>query len=122
MVMKFFELEGAYLFMGLVVILITIYVATRPFMSKGALKKGLFWVFVVLFIFIGGHFWMTIHRMNKVRNAFLNGKSVICESRMIRTGAQSVEIQKKYGWRIDGDNFVSPHYVRPFHMARCIVK
>jgi len=41
---NFFFLEGAYLILGAIILLITVFVATRPFMEKGALKKGLFWV------------------------------------------------------------------------------
>jgi len=37
----FFYLEGAYLILGVFTLLITLFVTTRPFMSKGAVKKGL---------------------------------------------------------------------------------
>ena len=120
---KFFYLEGAYLILGGIILLITLFVTTRPFMSKSAPKKGLITVTLVLGLFIGLHFWITTKRINEVKAAFIAGKPVLCENRTIRKGAQSIEIKKGIAeWRIDGDNFVSPNFVRPFHMARCIVK
>ena len=124
MIGKFFYLEGAYLIMAVIILLITLYVTTRPFMSPSAPKKGLTIVTLVLAFFIGAHFWVTTSRIAKVKAAFTSGKPVLCESRMLRKMAQSIEIRKGTAahWRIEGDNFVSPEYTRPFHMARCIVK
>ncbi len=119
---KFFYLEGAYLILGGIILLVTLYVTTRPFMSPSAPKKGLIGVGLVLALFIGAHFWITTSRIAEVRRAFEAGKPVLCESRMLRKMAQSIEIRKGVaGWKIEGDNFVSPQYVRPFHLARCIV-
>ncbi len=41
MVAKFFYLEGAYLILAGLILLVTLFVTTRPFMSKDAPKKGL---------------------------------------------------------------------------------
>jgi hypothetical protein len=120
---EFFYLEGAYLIMAGIILLVTLYVTTRPFMSPSAPKKGLIGVGLILAFFIGAHFWITTNRMHSVREAFQQGKPVLCESRMLRKMAQSIEIKKGVaGWKIEGNNFVSPSYTRPFHMARCIVK
>ena len=119
---NFFYLEGAYLILGGVILIITLFVTTRPFMSKGAVKRGLFWVTLVLAIFIGAHYKITTNRMAKVREAFESDKIIICESRMQRKVAQSIEIQKANDWTLEDDNFVSPNYSRPFFIARCIVK
>jgi len=119
---KFLELEGGYLFIAFVVLMVTLFVTTRPFMSKGALKKGMIWVSLVLALFIGLHFKITTDRMNKVKEAFNQGKTVICESRALRKMAQSIDINKDRDWKLEGDLFVSPHFSRPFHTARCIVK
>jgi len=97
-------------------------VTTRPFMSKGALKKGMLWVSLVLAFFIGLHFKITTDRMSEVKMAFNEGKTVICESRATRKVAQSVDINKRREWKLEGDIFVSPNYSRPFHTARCLVK
>jgi hypothetical protein len=119
---NFFYLEGAYLILGGIILLITVFVATRPFMSKGALKKGLVWVFTILALMIGAHYAITVKRMNAVKAAFEKDLPIICESRMQRKVAQTVNIQKSKEWFLEGDNFVSPHYSRPFFTARCIVK
>ena len=119
---NFFYLEGAYLILGGIILLITLFVTTRPFMSKGAAKRGLLWVTLVLAIFIGAHYKMTTNRMAEVKVAFENDKPIICESRMQRKVAQTVNIQKSKEWSLEGDNFISPNYVRPFFIARCIVK
>jgi hypothetical protein len=119
---KFLELEGGYLFIAFVVLMVTLFVTTRPFMSKGALKKGMVWVSLVLAFFIGLHFKITTDRMNEVKEAFNQGKTVICESRLMRKMAQSIDINKNRDWKLEGDLFVSPHFSRPFHTARCIVK
>ena len=120
---KFFYLEGAYLILAGIILLVTLFVTTRPFMSSSAPKKGLVSVGLVLALFIGAHFWITTSRMAEVKKAFEEGKPVLCESRMLRKMAQSIEIRKGVaGWKVEGDNFVSPQYTRPFHTARCIVK
>jgi hypothetical protein len=119
---KFLELEGGYLFISFVILAVTLFVSTRPFMSKGALKKGMFWVSLVLAFFIGLHFKITTDRMSEVKEAFNQGKTIICESRALRKVAQSINIDKNREWRLEGDIFLSPNYSRPFHTARCVVK
>ncbi|BDY13638.1 hypothetical protein [Hydrogenimonas cancrithermarum] len=118
---KFFYLEGGYLILAAVVLLVTLFVTTRPFMGKNAKKKGLMAVSAILAVMIGGHYWVTMDRMEKVKQAFENGDEIICESRLIRKGAQSIILKKTLGWRIEGDYFVSDAYSRPFFMARCII-
>jgi len=124
MIGKFFYLEGAYLILAGIILLITLFVTTRPFMSKSAPKKGLISVGLILALAIGLHFWVTTSRIDKVKRAFHQGKPILCESRLYRTMAQSIEIKKGTlaNWHIVGDNFVSSQYTRPFHLARCIVK
>jgi hypothetical protein len=123
MLAKFFYLEGAYLILAALILLVTIFVTTRPFMPPNALKKGLLYVSMTLSLFIGAHFYTTTSRIAEVKKAFEEGKAILCESRMLRKMAQSIEIKKGIAqWEIEGDNFVSPNYSRPFHIARCIVK
>ncbi len=118
----FFLLEGAYLILAGVILLITLFVTTRPFMAKGTVKKGLSSVTLVLAVLIGAHYWVTTKRMAEVAKAFEEGKPVLCESRMLRKASQVVEVQKSRAWRIENNNFVSPYFERPFFLARCIVK
>ncbi len=123
MITKFFYLEGAYLILAVLILLVTLFVTTRPFMSKNAPKKGLIVVGSIITILIITHFYITVSRMEEVKEAFKQGKSILCESRMLRKMAQSIEIKKGLaGWRLEGDNFVSPAYNRVFYTARCIVK
>ena len=119
---NFLFLEGAYLILGGIILLITLFVSTRPFMAKGAWKKGLLWVSLVLAVMIGAHYKITTDRMEAVKKAFEEGKTILCESRMQRKVAQVVYIKKDNDWRLEGDDFVSPNYVRPFFSARCIVE
>lgn len=116
----FLKLEAAYLVMGAVALLITWFVATRPFMSPGALKKGLIGTGTIVALMVGAHYGLTVSRMHHVKQAFKEDKPILCESRMLRKAAQSVTVQQSMGWSIQGDNFVSPAYTRPFHSARCI--
>ncbi len=119
---KFFYIEGGYLLLAVVILSVTLFVTTRPFMGKNAMKKGMAGVGTVLAFFIGMHYYITTKRMNEVKAAFSEGKSVVCENRIIRKGAQFVTIRKTNGWELKGDNFVSPAYSRPFFTARCIVE
>ena len=119
---NFFVLEGGYLILGAIVLLITLFVGTRPFMSKGSAKRGLMWVSLVIAIMIGTHYNMTINRMAEVKSAFEKDLEIICESRMVRKVAPYVMIKKSRGWQLKDDNFISAEYSRPFFSARCIVK
>jgi len=119
---NFLFLEGAYLILGAITLLITLFVTTRPFMAKGAVKKGLFWVTVVIAIMTSSHFYLTTNRMSDVKIAFEKDLPILCESRMQRKVAQTVTVQKSNEWVLEGDNFVSPNYSRPFFSARCIVE
>ncbi|WP_457594233.1 hypothetical protein [Hydrogenimonas sp.] len=118
---NFFYLEGGYLILGFIVLLVTLFVTTRPFMGKGAVKKGFGAVGLVLALLIGGHYWVTTKRMAEVKEAFERGEKIICENRLIRKGAQSIILSKKLGWKLNGEYFVSEAYSRPFFTARCIV-
>ena len=119
---NFFFLEGAYLILGGIILLVTLFVTTRPFMAKGAVKRGLFWVTLVLAFFIGGHYFVTVNRMAEVQAAFKKDLPILCESRMQRKVAQTVTVQKSNDWILKDDNFISPNYSRPFFSARCIVE
>ena len=119
---EFFVLEGAYLILAFLILAVTLFVTTRPFMSKNAPKKGLTYVSLVLAFFIGVHYYITINRIQEVRQAFKSGKAVICESRANTKAAQSIIIKKEYDWSIKGDYFSSPNYERDFHLSRCVIK
>lgn len=118
----FLFLEGAYLILGGVTLLIALFVTTRPFMPEGSVKKGLTGVLLVIAVMIGSHYYITTSRMVGVEKAFNEGEKILCESRMIRKGARFVTIEKSNEWTLKNNNFTSPNYVRPFFTARCIVE
>lgn len=120
--MEFIELEGAYLVIALFVIGVAFFVTTRNFMPKNALKKGLFYTIGILTVFIISHYFFTINRIKNVKESFNNNQNIICENKEIRKVAQTIIINKKLGWNIKDNTFVSPTHYRGFHMARCVVE
>ncbi len=117
----FFQLEGGYLAIATFAMIITIFVTTRPFIAKGAWKKGVTLMLITITGFIGVHYFVTISRMSGVEETFNNNKKVLCESRMIRKVAQSVTILKSNEWVLKDHKFSSPNYSRKFFTARCII-
>jgi len=119
---KFLELEAGYLVIASIILAVTLFVSTRPFFGKGAVVKGLISVGMFLAVAIGMHYSVTTQRMEEVKGAFKEGKTIICESRATRKVAQSVDVNIKREWILEEDLFSSPNYGRVFHSARCLVK
>lgn len=119
--MNFLALEGGYLAIAAFILVITAIVTTRPFVPRGAFKKIFPVVSVVLFGAIGAHYYITTKRMHTVQEAFLAGKTIICESRAVRKVARTILIDKERNWQLIDDIFTSPVYERGFHSARCLV-
>ncbi len=119
---EFLKLEGAYLFFAFVILLITVFVATRPFIAKGSLKKALIWVSLFLICAIALHYYVTKSRMEAVATAYKSGKEVLCENRIYTKGANFITIKDNGEWSLKNDYFVSPNFTRDFFLARCIVK
>ena len=117
----FFQLEGGYLGIAVFALVITIFVTTRPFVAKGAWKKGISLMMITITGFIGVHYFVTISRMSGVEEAFNTNVKVLCESRMIRKVAQSLTVLKANEWILEDHKFSSPNYNRKFFTARCIV-
>ncbi len=120
--MSFLELEGGYLAIAIFVLGVTAFVTTRNFMAKNSFKIGMLSVGAFFTLAILLHYFITIQRMNEVKEAFKNGNNVICESRATRKVAQSLTINQKLGWTLEGDVFISNEYERGFHTARCIAE
>ncbi len=118
----FLKLEAGNLTIAFFFLVIAIIVATRPFVRPQVKKFILFTVVSIFTILIAGHYIITTSRMAEVRENFMAGKEIECESRLNRKAAQSVVVSKKLGWKLEGDLFTNPNYERPFHSARCIVK
>jgi len=122
LIKEFFYLEGAYLILAAVILLITIFVTTRAFMPKNALKKGLLYTSVILLIFIIGHFIATKNRMQSVQEAFYNNKTILCENRIYTKGSNFVTVTNNGNWHLKDNKFTNPYYSREFFIARCFVK
>jgi len=118
---NFLELEAGYLFIGFVILAVTLFVSSRPFFGKGSVVKAMLSVALFWGLATAGHFYVTTSRMSEVKDAFNSGKMVICESRATRKVAQSVNVNINNNWRLEGDVFASPNYNRVFHSARCIL-
>ena len=118
---EFLELEGAYIFIGLFILGITIFVTTRNFMSKNAFKIGVPTVSLIIILFISFHYYLTKSRIEEVRKAFLEGKNIICENKMYTKTTPAIVINKKGNWILKGNILSSPEYERVFHIARCVV-
>ena len=119
--MRFFSLEMPYIVIAIFILSITLFVTTRPFVGKNAFKIGFPTMFVIVSIMILAHYYVTTQRMQIVQKAFMEGKTIACESRENRKAAQSILINKKGNWILEDDLFKSDEYTRDFHSARCLV-
>ena len=116
----FLELEAVYIVIGIFILSVTAIVTTRDFMPKGAFKKGILGVGVVVSIMIGFHYNLTTKRMDGVEKIFNSGETVICENKMRRTVSRSVLLSKELGWRLEDHLFKHHDYERDFHTSRCV--
>ncbi len=116
----FFELEIAYIVIGLFILGVTAFVTTRDFVPKVAFKRGMIGVSAMLAIMIATHYTITTKRMDGVKKIFNEGGTIICENKMQRTVSRSVLISKELDWRLEGDLFKSDNHVRDFHTSRCV--
>lgn len=136
---RFLALEGGYLIVLLIILfvifllillirflLILIGINKRPIFKKSLISKILLVVGTVGVVFIGLHHKIAIDRMIEVKNAFKEGKTIVCEygvDLLTEHKVESMNISKKTNeWSIKGDIFVSPNYSHAFHTTRCLVK
>lgn len=116
----FFELEIAYIVIGIFILSVTAFVTTRDFVPRVAFKRGMIGVGSFLAVMIAAHYYVTTTRMDGVKRLFNEGETIICENKMQRTISRSVLISKALEWRLEGDYFVSDNHVRDFHTSRCV--
>ncbi len=116
----FFELEIAYIVIGLFILAVTAFVTTRDFVPRVAFKRGMLGVGGIITFMIATHYYVTTKRMSGVKEIFNEGGTIICENKMHRTVSRSVLISKELEWELDGDYFVSKNHMRKFHTARCV--
>lgn len=119
---NFFILEGGLLTVAAFMLAVTAFTSTRSFVSKGTFKRTFPGVFIVLAIVITWHYNQTVDRMETVREAFENGKIIVCDNKGDLTLGRNVLVDKsRYGWKVDKFNFTSDKYPRNFHISRCVV-
>ena len=116
----FFKLEAGYLAIGLFALAITLIVTTRSFVPKGLWKKAIPLMTMLLAIFIGLHYFVTVSRIAEVETTFNNGGKIICENRAVRKVSQSLVIEKSNDWILENHMLSSKNYSREFFTARCI--
>ena len=116
----FLKLEAGYLAIAIFILVVTIIVTTRKFIPAGVWKKALLIMTIIMGIFIGLHYIVTMDRINEVETAFNNHEKVICENRAVRKVSQSVTIEKTNEWTLENHMLSSPNYSREFFTARCI--
>ncbi|WP_345993071.1 hypothetical protein [Sulfurimonas sp. HSL-1716] len=116
----FFRLEIAYIVIGIFFLIVTAIVTTQSTLPKKSFKYGMIGVFALFAIMISLHYYITVKRMDGVKQIFNDGGTIICENKMHRTISQSVLISKKFEWRLEGDLFVSDNHTRSFHTSRCV--
>jgi hypothetical protein len=116
----FLELEIVYIIIGIFILSITAVVTTRDFMPKGAFKKGMLGVGIVVSIMVGFHYTLTTKRMDGVEKIFNSGETVICENKMRRTVSRSVLLSQELGWKLEDHMFKHHDYERDFHSSRCV--
>lgn len=116
----FLELEIVYIVIGIFILAVTAIVTTRDFVPKGAFKKGMISVGIMLSLMIAFHYNMTTSRMQNVEEMFNAGDTIICENKMRRTASRSVLIAQKMNWRLEDHLFKNDDYERDFHTSRCV--
>ncbi len=116
----FFELEIAYITIGIFFLIITAIVTTQSTLPKNSFKYGMIGVFSIFSGMIAAHYFFTVARMDGVREIFNNGEVIICENKMRKTISRSVLVSKELGWRLEGNKFTSDDFARDFHISRCV--
>ena len=116
----FFELEIAYITIGIFFLIITAIVTTQSTLPKSSFKYGMLGVFSIFSGMIIMHYFFTVARMNGVEEIFNNGEVIICENKMRKTISRSVLISKELGWRLKDHKFTSDDFTRDFHTSRCV--
>ncbi|AXK48501.1 hypothetical protein CRU87_09350 [Aliarcobacter trophiarum LMG 25534] len=116
----FFELEIAYILIGVFFLIVTTIATTRKFSPPNSFKRIFPLVFIFLTIAIFAHFKVTTSRMFEVEKAFLNGETVLCENRTKKEFSKSIMINDNLGWDLKDNVFSNPEYFKGFHSARCV--
>ena len=107
----FIVLEGGLLIVSAFILAVTAFTSTRSFIPKGSFKKIFPGVFLVLSIVIALHYNQTVDRMKLIREAFEDGKIIVCDNKGDLTLGRSILVDKsRYGWQAKGYYFISDEY------------
>lgn len=117
---NFFAVELPYIVIALFVLCIFLFIATREFMPKVFMRRGLPGLIVFLSLSIGFHYAVTENRVKEVKEAFASEGSVLCSDRRNKLGDRSIVIKKGAIWKLDGDFFVNLDGDK-FSIRQCIV-
>lgn len=117
-IQNFFKEEVVYILIALFVWGITIFITTRPFFSKGA-RKAIPIVFVLLVAVLILHYNLRMNHIEEVKEAFYNNKDILC---LDKTNKIGYIVIKKGAWRLEGDTFVNPNFIRSYNIRQCLVE
>ncbi len=117
--MNFLILESGYIIIALMILAMTAFITTRPFMSKRSFQIGVPLVLAIMILAIFSHYQITSSRMQMIDEAFYNSKSILCENKSVVKVSPVVVIKKSDGWKLENGVFSSPNFEREFHSARC---
>lgn len=117
---NFFAVELPYIVIALFVLCIFLFIATREFMPKVFMRRGLPGLVLFLSFSIGLHYVVSENRVKEVKEAFVSDGSVLCSDRRNKLGDRSTVIKKGTIWKLDGDFFVNMDGDK-FSIRQCIV-
>ena len=118
---EFFELEIGYIIIALFFLVVTAIVTTRSFMPKGAFKKDMITVGIIVVVFILFHYHTTASRMEMIAKEFNSSKTILCENREMLNGLNAIINLKKAGWSLKNGIFTNPEFHRDFYGPRSAV-
>ncbi len=118
MLVDFFKEEFVFILIALFVFAIALFVVTRPFVELNA-KKVLGGLGLFLIIGLVAHYSWRIHHMQQVRQAFREGKNILCIDKTNKIGYVLIN---RGEWKIAGDEFVHPEFPRGYNIRQCVVE
>lgn len=117
---NFLLVETPYLVISIFILVVFLFVATRPFVSRLLLKRGLPVLLVFLSVGIGVHYISTENRAQEVKKGFEDGYIIFCSERRSKSGDRNIEVSKGDIWKLEGEFFVNNDQNK-FSIRQCVV-
>ncbi len=118
MVVNFFREEFVFILIALFVFAIAAFVVTRPFVQLPSSKiLGTLGVFLAVMLVL--HYNWRLHHMEQVREAFKEGKNILCLDKTNKIGYVLIN---RGEWKIQKDEFVHPEFPRGYNIRECVVE